>query len=617
MRACLGIFFFNLCFLLSVAQAREINLVQNSGFESVKGTSSIPEYYTLQGAGTRGRVGGADEIATSGIIFPGDASQGGSVAQMVQGIDQTKGRWLTFVFRGRAEDGFAVTGDTLKMKIEFFSKKGADYLDCASRTIYSEIERDRKDFTVNGDFHKGGAAVWRSYELEELIPFKEVDAVRISVSYENGGATSPLHSAFLIDDFSLIQRTTSLTGRVDPAVAHPAAPTPSVDESKLIALGGRWYYLPVPGESVSVSTAPLIVTEENADRLFYKSDRLINPFLNNMTAWLRPGYKDEAGNIVTQDRFVPDNVVLIFKGDGFLTVKAKNIPNHPTAKFPGFNPELHPGTQQDLPSPAGAGLNPQAVAMDDSDRNHALPMGAIGLAVNGVVFYNPFDAGMRDASSIMDFCCGHPSPDNRYHYHKYPICVNTPFVDKGDAPSEVIGFAFDGLPIYGPYQDAGVMAKDSTTNPLNAFNACNDPVRGWHYHVTPGKFPYIIGGFFAKAEPSNFEARPMRPPGAAHQGNWATNHRRCRRLPFRYWNLRQQEDRQLFGAMCAQNQDALDVAGAAGAGDEREKARPVRRVELADDLERGGEIGYHLVAPRDDDVMRGQDGKRAAAGTLR
>jgi hypothetical protein len=132
-------------------------------------------------------------------------------------------------------------------------------------------------------------------------------------------------------------------------------------------------------------------------------------------------------------------------------------------------------------------------------------MGPIGIAVNGVVFFNPFDANMQDASNIMDYCCGHPSPDNQYHYHKYPICVNTPFVDKGDAPSEVIGFAFDGLPIYGPYQNAGIMAKDSTTNPLNDFNACYDDIRGWHYHVTPGKFPYLIGGYFAKVEASDIQ----------------------------------------------------------------------------------------------------------------
>jgi len=104
----------------------------------------------------------------------------------------------------------------------------------------------------------------------------------------------------------------------------------------------------------------------------------------------------------------------------------------------------------------------------------------------------------------MDRCCGHPSPDYRYHYHKYPICVNTPFVDKGERHSPVIGFAFDGLPVYGPYESNGVMAKDLTTNKLNAFNAHFDEVRGWHYHVTPGKFPYILGGYFGQVDRRNF-----------------------------------------------------------------------------------------------------------------
>jgi hypothetical protein len=49
------------------------------------------------------------------------------------------------------------------------------------------------------------------------------------------------------------------------------------------------------------------------------------------------------------------------------------------------------------------------------------------------------------------------------------------------------------------------MARDSTSNPLNAFNACYDKERGWHYHVTPGKFPYIIGGFFGKVESGNLD----------------------------------------------------------------------------------------------------------------
>jgi hypothetical protein len=501
------------------ASAREINLVQNPGLEEVSSVIQIPEGFELEGAAVWGRVGGADEFTSHGILFPGEARDGGAVSQFVRGIDQAKGRWLTFRIRGLAEEGFVVPEDGIAMKIEFFSKEGTNSLDGVTRLIYHEVEKDRADFTINGDHGKGGAAVWRTYELEELLPFPEVDSVRISVVYRNGQAASPVHSSFMIDDFSLVQRHASLTGRVDPADGHatPVQVAP-IDESKLVALGGRWLYAPAPDEKWSPGT-PLTVTEDNADRLYYKSDRLSNPFANNMTAWLRAGYKDNAGNIVTQDRFVPDNVVLIFNNDGFLTVKAKNIPNHPTAKFPdtygtqGYNRSYIQELDKTYRLPLEPVIDPQAVAMNANDSNHALPMGATALAVNGVVFYNPFDATMRDATSIMDRCCGHPSPDNRYHYHKYPVCVNTPFVDKGDAPSPVIGFAFDGLPIYGPYQEAGVMARDSTTQPLNDFNACYDSVRGWHYHVTPGKFPYVIGGYFAKVEKSNFERHPMMPPG--------------------------------------------------------------------------------------------------------
>ena len=489
------------------AHAREIDLVQNSGFEVASGDPPKPEGYAMTGAAFWGRLGGVIDFATNGVIFPGAARDGGAVGQLVRNIDQSKGRWLSFRFRGLAEHGFVVSGETLKMKMEFFSKNGANYLDCATRAIDGEIETDRKNLTVNGDYHKLGAAVWRTYELEELIPFPEVDAVKISVFYGHGAATTQqLHAAFLIDDFSLIQRSASMTGRIDPATARSAtAQKAPVDESKLIPLGGRWFYEPASGEFAPSVSAPLTVTEENADRLYYKSDRLLNPFINNMTAWLRAGYKDEAGNIVTKDRFVADNVVLTFKGDGFLTIKARNLPNHPTAKFPGFNPSFIQEFNRTYRLPLEPVVNPNAVAMNDSDRNGALPMGGIGVAVNGVVFYNPFDATMTDASNIMDYCCGHPSPDNRYHYHKYPICVNTPFVDKGDAHSQVIGFAFDGFPIYGPYEAAGVMARDSTSNPLNAFNGCYDKERGWHYHVTPGKFPYIIGGFFGKVESGNLD----------------------------------------------------------------------------------------------------------------
>jgi len=64
------------------------------------------------------------------------------------------------------------------------------------------------------------------------------------------------------------------------------------------------------------------------------------------------------------------------------------------------------------------------------------------------------------------------------------------------------------IPVFGPYEASGVLAKDSPTNPLNEFNVHSDDVRGPHYHVTPGKFPYLIGGYFAYSEPSDFVRGP-------------------------------------------------------------------------------------------------------------
>jgi hypothetical protein len=92
-------------------------------------------------------------------------------------------------------------------------------------------------------------------------------------------------------------------------------------------------------------------------------------------------------------------------------------------------------------------------------------MGPIGVALNGVVFFNPFEQGGMNAvegySEVwLDSCCGHPEQTGMYHYHKYPACVKSPFPDDGRQHSPAIGFAFDGYPIRGPYEADGLMAKD-------------------------------------------------------------------------------------------------------------------------------------------------------------
>jgi len=492
--------------------------------ESVDEADGGPKHFEYSGAARWVLVGYRDEITSAGITLESFADKSkpeGSVSQMVRGIDQSKGKWLRFTFRGLAEEGFEVADDQLFIKLQFFAKNGEVGRDAAQRLIYREVLKERRELDVNGNHGRAGAAVWRTYELEELLPFPEVDTVRLVVGFKNGTAKSARHSAFFVDDFSLTQFKRSTRGLVDPSDDRKAASAFEAPlETGLVALGGRWFYQPAPGETVSMGadkrlTGKLTVTEANADRLFYRDTRLMNPFAGNMTSWLRKGHLDLAGKLVTEDRPLPDSVTLTFDGSDSLVVRAKNIPNHPTARFPdtygtqGYNPSYIQEHDATYYLPLTPTPNPGAATVTPTE-NQALPMGAIGVAVNGVVFYNPFDAGMRDASSIMDRCCGHPSPDNRYHYHKYPICVNTPFVDKGVEHSPVIGFAFDGIPVYGPYEAAGLMAKDAKNNALNAYNAHQDSVRGWHYHVTPGRFPYLIGGYFGKVDQRNFARRGPR-----------------------------------------------------------------------------------------------------------
>ena len=229
-----------------------------------------------------------------------------------------------------------------------------------------------------------------------------------------------------------------------------------------------------------------------------------------------PGYKNLEGAIVEQDEYKPDSVVITVTDD-HIVMRSRNLPNHPTATFPDKwrlldgNPSYIQEKANTWYLPKEPKMATDPIAMDAKNSNSALPMGPIGVATNGVIFFNPFDHIFEaDAVWRLDRCCGHPSPQSAYHYHKYPVCVKTPWSDEGKMHSSVIGFAFDGLPVYGPYEADGLLAKDDKQNPLNDFNLHEDKVRGPHYHVTPGKFPHIIGGYWGELDPMNGRGRRAR-----------------------------------------------------------------------------------------------------------
>ncbi len=490
---------------LLVLPQGETNLVKNSRLELGR---TVPDGFTLSGAAKWWQGGYPDEITTGAIRLDSRGVSGlaeGTVSTTVSGLDQGKGKWVRFSVRGLAEDKFELSGNELGLEIAFLA--GTRVVETAKRLVYKQILQDRKDFTVNGDKGKLGASVWRTYDFEEILPFPEIDGVRLSVVMKGGSAKAAKDTNFFVDDFSLEQSKVSSRGFKDPADRMRSPTITAVSTEGMISLGGRWFYKPTPSEQIKTTAGGkldqvLTVREKNSGQLFYKTDRLSAIFKGSMSSWLLPGHMNYDRSVVQASKYVEDNLWIDFRANGWMTVYSRNIPNHPTAKFPdtygtqGYNPSYIKAQQNTYNIRTEPMRNSQGFGYDKTGKNNALNMGPVGFAINGVQFFNPFDAGMTDASSIMDRCCGHPAPDFAYHYHKYPICVNTPFVDDGSEHSTVLGFALDGFPVYGPYESAGLMAMNDNKNPLNAMNGHSDSQRGFHYHVTPGRFPYIIGGYY-------------------------------------------------------------------------------------------------------------------------
>lgn len=89
------------------------------------------------------------------------------------------------------------------------------------------------------------------------------------------------------------------------------------------------------------------------------------------------------------------------------------------------------------------------------------PLGHIGVWRNGVSIFNAKD-GMsynnqgiwnRDALVFegisFDACLGHPAPNGEYHHHVSPNCLYDHLNE--EQHSDLIGYAFDGYPIYGAH----------------------------------------------------------------------------------------------------------------------------------------------------------------------
>jgi len=88
-------------------------------------------------------------------------------------------------------------------------------------------------------------------------------------------------------------------------------------------------------------------------------------------------------------------------------------------------------------------------------------MGHIGVWTNGVSIFNVSDgmsynnAGVWNRNAYFwegisfDDCLGHPAPNGEYHHHVSPRCLYN--ITDSSQHSPIIGYAFDGYPVYGAW----------------------------------------------------------------------------------------------------------------------------------------------------------------------
>ena len=132
-------------------------------------------------------------------------------------------------------------------------------------------------------------------------------------------------------------------------------------------------------------------------------------------------------------------------------VSSASIPAYDIGPWPG-----NPNTASDQNYTFRITRTPQV----NPGTKTATPLGPIAVLINGVVAFNALDGRSynnqnvwhQDAvvteGSSFDDCEGHPNAPGAYHHHLNPRCLYTP---DSTRHSPLIGYAFDGFPIYGEF----------------------------------------------------------------------------------------------------------------------------------------------------------------------
>lgn len=183
------------------------------------------------------------------------------------------------------------------------------------------------------------------------------------------------------------------------------------------------------------------------------------------------------------------------------------------------------GTNEQVPVPAG-----YAAPIILTPTLGTTPLtrdAALGVAVNGVPIYDYTGGGEMTEADLahhqarhdtlqtrqLDVCGGHAGRGDDYHYHVKPACMIDQMANAGD--EAILGWAFDGFPIYGDNNPDGSEISEGV---LDVCNGQHDETFGYRYHTSSGA-PYIVQCLMG--EVADFERLPRVPPLTIANGGGA------------------------------------------------------------------------------------------------
>ena len=194
------------------------------------------------------------------------------------------------------------------------------------------------------------------------------------------------------------------------------------------------------------------------------------------------------------------------------TISGNGLPDHATGDFPidsgstAYQYDRNPNSIKSQNISYAIPANPKI-----ADKLSCLPMGTIGIALSGGVFFNALDADKRDAvaNEIFDACEGHPQQNGQYHYHH-----DSPCFDHGSKTehSPLLGYALDGFGIYGARGEGGKVLTNADLDECHghtgpALDRHGNLVNQYHYHMN-NEFPYTLGCFKGEVDQSMLQQRP-------------------------------------------------------------------------------------------------------------